>query len=255
MTIIGGREHSISTQFLTDERARGFVVSDVSETRYSGFLPDDQESHGMALRFIARGSRVLDIGCGTAEFARSLRDQLECDVVGIEPHEGRAALARSHGLTVVGGYLTSQVVASQMPVDVVLFLDVLEHVPDPVELLSLAAVGLKAGGLIIVSVPNVAHWTVRLKLLAGRFEYRPTGIMDATHLRWFTQKTIADVIRVAGLRIQYQEVSRGHWLPVYGNRLPWRHLPHGPRRKVIDWLCRYKPGLFGCQHFLVAVKD
>lgn len=243
-----------SVEFLTDDRARGFTAAEVAESRYSGTEADELESHGMACKFIPHGSRVLDVGCGTAEFALMLQSRLACDVVGVEPHEGRAARARSNGLNVVGGFLTPEVVAAQRAFDVVTFMDVLEHVPDPVELLSVAAGGLSSNGSVIVSVPNVAHWTVRLKLLSGRFDYQPTGIMDATHLRWFTQKTIGGVLNAAGLRIEYQDVSRGCWMPAYEHRFPWRHLNRERKRRSIDWLCRRIPGLFGCQLFVVAVK-
>ena len=67
-------------------------------------------------------------------------------------------------------------------------------------LLRIATRALVPGGAIVVSVPNVAHWTVRLDLLCGRFQYRETGIMDATHLRWFTRDGIALLLDAAGLR-------------------------------------------------------
>jgi methionine biosynthesis protein MetW len=244
-----------SNGLLTDNRTRGFTAVEMTDDRYAGFNPDELESHGMAHRFIPRGSRVLDVGCGTGEFACALRNSLNCDLLGIEPHEGRAARARQYNLRVITGFVTHEVLAAEKPFDVLTFMDVLEHVPDPVELLTTASASLKGGGLIVVSVPNVAHWTVRLKLLVGRFDYQSSGIMDATHLRWFTRKTIADVLRAAGLRIQHQDVSRGEWLPVYRERFPWSWLAVHQRRKVVNWLCRWNPSLFGCQHFLVAVKD
>jgi hypothetical protein len=134
-------------------------------------------------------------------------------------------------------------------------MDVLEHVADPVELLTLARSALRPGGRIIVSVPNVAHCTFRAKLLFGRFDYRPTGIMDATHLRWFTAKTIASVVSSAGFSIEKQDVARGNWMPVYRERAPWKWLSPKRRRSLINRLCRWRPGLFGCQHVLCAVMN
>jgi hypothetical protein len=132
------------------------------------------------------------------------------------------------------------------------FNDVLEHVIDPVELLLLAKSVLNEGGHVIISVPNVAHWTVRWQLLAGRFDYEPTGIMDATHLRWFTAKTIVAVLQTAGFEPVHQDVSRGSWLPIYSRRLPWKPLPFRVRAWLLDNLCRLWPGLFGCQHVIKA---
>ena len=240
---------------LTDDRACGFTSEEVKMSRYSSVLTDEMESHGMALRALSKAKRVLDVGCGTGEFACKVRDTIGCDVVGIEPHSERAATAGAQSLKVITGFLTHDIAMAESPYDAVTLLDVLEHTSDPVELLSIATIGLQSKGIIVISVPNVAHWTVRFKLLLGRFDYRPTGIMDATHLRWFTSVTISDVVQAAGLRVQQQEVSRGLWLQAYQERLFWRLLPRPLLRKVVDQLCLRFPGLFGCQHFLVAVKD
>ncbi len=239
---------------LTDERTRGFTAEAVSDARYEALADDEQESHGMALKTIGRGSRVLDVGCGTGQFASALRDRLGCDVLGIEPHETRANQARLLGLDVITGYLERNTLSGVEPFDVVTMIDVLEHVGDPVELLTIAAESLNPGGTVIISVPNVAHWTIRLKLLFGRFDYRPSGLMDATHLRWFTRKTIGNVVVAAKLNVRSQDVSRGHWLAFYQNRLPWRAVPPTRRRTLLNHLCTWLPGLFGCQHFVTAVK-
>jgi methionine biosynthesis protein MetW len=216
---------------------------------------DDLDAAGIVIKWITSASRVLDIGCADGTFAAELKQRLACHVVGVEPNPDRAAAAAQRGIDVHRGYFTSDLASSLDPFDIVLFMDVLEHVPDPVELLTLARSALRPGGRVIVSVPNVAHWTVRGKLLFGRFDYRPTGIMDATHLRWFTAKTIASVVSSAGFTIQQQDVSRGTWLPVYRERAPWKWLSPNLRRALLNRLCRWRPGLFGCQHVLCAAKD
>src|SRR5262245_42234591 len=70
--------------------------------------------------------------------------------------------------------------------DTIVLADVIEHLPDPAEMVSLLKQGLVPDGSIVASVPNVAHWFVRIDLLRGSFNYQEMGIMDATHLRWFT---------------------------------------------------------------------
>jgi methionine biosynthesis protein MetW len=215
---------------------------------------DDLDAAGIAIQWISPAARVLDVGCADGAFAAEVKQRLACQVVGVEPNPDRAGAAAERGIDVHRGYLTLDLVKSLDPFDVVLFMDVLEHVADPVELLTLARSALRPGGRIIVSVPNVAHWTVRAKLLFGRFDYRPTGIMDATHLRWFTAKTIAAVISSAGFTVQQQDVSRGMWMEAYQRRAPWKWLRPKRRRALINRLCRWRPGLFGCQHLLSAVR-
>ena len=82
-----------------------------------------------------------------------------------------------------------------------LFVDVLEHLKSPQPVLARFKSVLAPGGRIFVSLPNVAHFTMRLALLCGRFDYRPSGILDRTHLRFFTYKTGRRLIEDAGYRV------------------------------------------------------
>ena len=84
--------------------------------------------------------------------------------------------------------------------DAILFLDVLEHLRDPDGVLRAARDWLRPGGRVLCSLPNVAHWRVRLALARGRFDYTENGLMDATHLRWFTRRTARELLTRAGLR-------------------------------------------------------
>jgi len=235
-----------------DQCSRGFAASRVNADRYDYFVDDPFESHGIALQNMPRGGRLLDVGCGSGGFVSGARDRLGCHVVGIEPHAQRALDARNRGIEVYQSMLTPELLAQLGSFDVITFLDVLEHVPDPVSLLQLAKSALNKNGIVIVSVPNIAHWTVRLKLLFGKFEYEPTGIMDATHLRWFTKKTLAQVHDEAGLKIVNYDVSRGTWMPFYSTRPILRHLSKERRRKLINRLCMKMPTLFGAQHVCVS---
>jgi Methyltransferase domain len=134
---------------------------------------------------------------------------------------------------------------------VVLFADVLEHFTDPFEVLRLAQTFLRAGGRVVASVPNVAHWTMRLNLLRGRFDYRSVGIMDATHLRWFTVRSLQRLFIQAGYRILESKASAGLWMEEY--RLPpWRWLPPPVLTKLVHWAAQTWPALFGCQHVIRA---
>ena len=136
--------------------------------------------------------------------------------------------------------------------DCVMFLDVLEHVANPHEVLVDAGRLLKPGGVVIVSVPNVAHWSIRLGLLFGNFDYTEAGIMDATHLRWFTRKTATNMLHSAGFELRSYDVSAGTWLAVYGTAWPWKWIPYGARARMIRFCSALSPGLFGAQHIVSA---
>jgi 2-polyprenyl-3-methyl-5-hydroxy-6-metoxy-1,4-benzoquinol methylase len=86
--------------------------------------------------------------------------------------------------------------------DVLLFGDTLEHLPDPAAVLRRLATRLQPGGALVVSVPNVANWAMRLSLLAGRFRYTDRGILDRTHLRFYTRTTLVEMIESAGFRVR-----------------------------------------------------
>lgn len=231
-----------------DASAYGFLDEIPRPARYGVPSDDPAESNGIVLRLIPPAARVLDVGCGMGFTAQWIRDRLHAEVVGLEPNAQRAAAARSLGLPVHSECLTEELVGRLGQFDVVLFMDVLEHVPDPLALLRTAAKALKPGGCVIASIPNVAHWTVRAKLLLGRFDYQAQGIMDATHLRWFTASTIRRLFDKAGLRVDFRAASAGTYLAVY-SRPPLRWLGRGP----IRFLARRWPTMFGCQYVVRGV--
>lgn len=103
-----------------------------------------------------------------------------------------------------------------------------------------------------MSVPNVAHWTVRFDLLFGRFEYGDVGIRDATHLRWLTAKTIKNLLQQERFEVLACKQTAGVELQEYQKRLPWRWMPGRLRRLIIRALAVAMPLLFGCQHILKA---
>jgi hypothetical protein len=134
-----------------------------------------------------------------------------------------------------------------------MFSDVLEHLVSPNDMLKLAIGGLKPGGILLVSVPNVAHWSLRLNLLFGRFNYTETGLCDATHLRWFTQRGIEDLVKNQGLDILALRHTAGISLPVYLSRY-FRIIPPGVLRNSIRVLTKLFPRLFACQFVVKARK-
>lgn len=246
---------SSGPQTTPDALAEGLTSDAIDPLRYKDQQDDPHESTGILLRLLPEGARVLDVGCGTGSITKLVRDVRKCDVVGIEPDGQRAEAARKWGLNVIHGLLTPEQLPQLGTFDAVMFADVLEHLSDPAEMLRVAKLFLRPGGFVAASVPNVAHWTVRLRLLRGRFDYEATGIMDATHLRWFTRSTIVRLFESQGLSVRKVPApSPGTWMKVYHASMPWRLLRdtrimrNGHRRDaLVRTATRAMPALFGAQ--------
>jgi methionine biosynthesis protein MetW len=235
----------------SDQNGRGLLTGSPSPLRYGGQDLDPAESTAMIASMIPSGARVLDVGCGTGSVSRLIIDGCDCTVLGLEPDADRAAAASANGIEIVGAQLSEELISRLGLFDVVLFADVLEHLVNPFEELRLAQKFLRVGGAIVASLPNIAHWTVRLNLLRGRFDYQPVGIMDATHLRWFTRRSLDRLFTQAGYRIVETKASAGMWMEVYQSR-PWRWVPRRVLRKLLHGAAQAWPTLFGCQYVLRA---
>lgn len=149
--------------------------------------------------------RVLDVGCGAGATLQWLRQTGRCQVaVGIEMMESAASVARERVDQVFVGdanLLVESAFAAQS-FDLILCLDVLEHLIDPWFFIAKVQRLLKPGGLIVCSLPNVRHLRVVLPLLlAGRWRYEASGILDRTHLRFFTRESALELMSSDGLHV------------------------------------------------------
>jgi 2-polyprenyl-3-methyl-5-hydroxy-6-metoxy-1,4-benzoquinol methylase len=175
-----------------------FVHYPIKESRYS--------SHSLARQFIAGARDVLDVGCGRGAFAADLTKH-GSKVIGID------ILPDSHVDPALEAYHRADLDAEVLPrlmgkrFDRVLLMDVLEHLKSPERLLRECREILKEDGSVIVSLPNVANVSVRLMLLFGRFNYTDRGILDRTHLRFFTRRTARRLLADAGFRIVAEKVT------------------------------------------------
>src|SRR5689334_13119233 len=154
------------------------------------------------LSMIPAGSRVLETGCANGRFSNVLVEH-GCTVVGVELDSDAAQEAARFCESVIVGDLEDPEVQAQIPTgfDVLLFGDVLEHLVRPWEVLQQLRERLEPGGSVVISMPNVAHWDVRVGLLFGRFDYQYDGVMDATHLRFFTRRTLWEMLEQTGFRV------------------------------------------------------
>jgi 2-polyprenyl-3-methyl-5-hydroxy-6-metoxy-1,4-benzoquinol methylase len=158
------------------------------------------DSHILALGRVPARSRVLDLGAADGTVAAVL-GQMGCRVWGVEIDPSAAEAARSVCEKVVVEDLNELDFAACFEgerFDVVLMLDVLEHLTDPAAVLARVGAVLADGGWGVISLPNVTHASVRLSLLGGNFTYRDLGLLDRTHLRFFDRAGVDDLLRDAG---------------------------------------------------------
>ena len=164
-------------------------------------LSNPNNSHTLMVELVGGTKRVLDVGCATGYLARALGER-GCTVSGVEYDEEAAEEARPHLERLVVGDLETMDLAEAFGddrFDVIVFGDVLEHLRDPLRVLRSARGLLADRGSVVASIPNISHGSVRLALMAGRFDYQPLGLLDSTHVRFFTRASIEKLFREADL--------------------------------------------------------
>ncbi len=149
--------------------------------------------------------RVLDVGCATGEVGAYLKATTGATVDAVEMVPAMAEVARTKVDNVFTGTAEEFVEKSDpsLRYDAILLADVLEHTVDPWSLLAFFRSRLTPGGVIVISLPNIRHWSTIFNLLVlGNWPHRDRGIHDRTHLRFFTLKTARALIEGAGLKIR-----------------------------------------------------
>jgi 2-polyprenyl-3-methyl-5-hydroxy-6-metoxy-1,4-benzoquinol methylase len=144
----------------------------------------------------------LDVGCSTGYLAQVLVERGN-RVVGVEFDPVAATTAREWCEEVlVGDVETVNLPFATGTFDVILCADLVEHLRDPLAFLRRCQAVLRRGGRLVLSTPNIANWTVRMMLLAGRFQYTDRGILDRTHTHLFTRRTLLDCLDAAGYKVE-----------------------------------------------------
>ena len=155
--------------------------------------------HSFAIAMVGSGNRVLELGCSVGHVTEHLVARGN-EVVGVEIDAAAADEARRHAARVHVLDLDLLPVSSiePGPFDVVLLGDVIEHMRDPAPVLRDLAGVLAPDGRFVISVPHVGHIDVRLMLLQGRWDYQQDGLLDRTHLRWFTRESLRALLAEVG---------------------------------------------------------
>lgn len=209
----------------------------------AGYAPYNQDrfaAHERVLRLCGRPRAVVDVGGSSGYVSRRLA-AAGSRVVVLDRDEAAVADA-------IGAGVEAHVVdlgrddppLGDAEFDLMLCMDILEHLSDPASALRRLRRLLRPDGRLIASVPNGANWTLRLSLLAGRWEYRERGLLDRTHLRNFTRSTFHRLMTDAGFVIVDTDVT----CPV--------PMKIGRAQAVAYHIARRLPGLLAYQHIVVA---
>jgi 2-polyprenyl-3-methyl-5-hydroxy-6-metoxy-1,4-benzoquinol methylase len=160
--------------------------------------------HLLASAVLARakaGAIVLEGGVSSGYFAQVLTSAgMVVDGLELDPDAAQRA-RRVCRRVWVGDLQTVDADALDGPYDVLLFGDTLEHITDPVAVLRRLRSQLRDDGALVVSIPNFENWAVRLQVLVGRFRYTDRGILDRTHLRFYTEQSVVELFRDAGFEV------------------------------------------------------
>ncbi|MBP7693533.1 MAG: class I SAM-dependent methyltransferase [Anaerolineales bacterium] len=195
---------------------------------YTINLDDPNQSWTRLIQWTGERQRVLDVGCGRGQMGRILNETYHCRVSGLEINPAYAQECQGYEQLWVGSAEDEGLLASLPgPFDVIICGDVLEHLRQPEVPLQAFHRLLAPAGRLLISVPNVAHLRLRLMHLRGRWDYTPEGLMDRTHLRWFTLATLRALVAGCGWREAELDFTLGPNLARWWRRarLPKRWLP------------------------------
>lgn len=148
-------------------------------------------------------ARILDIGCAAGALGAALKAQASREVWGVELDPGVAERARARlDHVLVGDAIEVGATLGAESFDAVIMADALEHIADTGAALAMVRRVMKPDAKLILSLPNVRHWSVLQMLLAGDWRYADAGIMDRTHLRFFTLRIAARTLKEAGFTVE-----------------------------------------------------
>lgn len=201
-------------------------------------LSNTNSTHTKIVNLVGKDKRVIEFGCSSGFMSEVLRNEFNCEVVGIEINNDDAKKAESYCQKVILGNIEQFEWCEKLSgdsFDVAIFADVLEHLKDPKTVLKRTKDFLKKDGYILVSVPNIANVSIRLELLLGGFAYEELGILDNSHRKYFTLKSLINLIEDSSFYVDFVDFV-GKDLPVSIIKDTLKLLDLVPTEKTIDYL-------------------
>ena len=175
--------------------------------------PNGTDSLAKLAKMVQPNSTILELGPATGYFTRYLTETLNCTVDCVEYSADMAEHARPMARMMWVGDLDQLELGEQIApatYDFVIAADVLEHLRNPWRVMEMCRPLLKPDGRFLISIPNVGHAALIAELISGRFEYRDEGLLDRTHLRLFTRKSVLEMLQRCGYRPR--SVGRVEWM-------------------------------------------
>ena len=160
--------------------------------------PFKHSSHDKIIKLVPHNARVLDVGCASGYLASFLKLK-NCHVTGVDNNPEYILEAKNYCDSVILLDITKEDLEGIY--DVIILGDLIEHTPNPELVLLKLRKNLPKWGVIIVSVPNIANVYARTKIILGNFDYEDKGIFDKTHLRFFTIKTLKNLLKNTGYKV------------------------------------------------------
>lgn len=158
-------------------------------------------SQSIIARNVEDNSFILDVGCGSGALGKLLKEKKKCKVHGIDIDNEALKIAGNYydkveniSVCDITSKQYSKFINNNFKYDYIIFADLLEHILDPGQLLYDFSKKLKKNGKILVSIPNIAHWDIIFGLLNNQFNYNKTGLLDTTHVRFYTYSSFLDLI-------------------------------------------------------------
>ena len=168
---------------------------------------NDRNSLSILVNRVKKNSIILEFGPANGRMTKYMKEQLNCKIYAVEIDEKSAQDASIYTEKILVDSIENnnwQKEFKNMKFDYIIFADVLEHLYYPEKVLEDVKDFLKENGSILISIPNIAHSSIIINLLKNEFNYSPTGLLDDTHIRFFTKKTFDKLIERRGLHINYE---------------------------------------------------
>ena len=206
------------------------------------------------LGWIPNDKTVLELGCATGYMGDFLHRNKRCNVTGIDSDLSAINKFKGSYKALIQGDLDDPTIFNPLngqKFDIVLAAAVVEHVKSPSNLLRQIKCFMQSSSMLIVSLPNIAHWSIRLQLLGGQFSYNKYGILDDSHLRFFTYFSAQETILEQGFIIDQVSIDPDAGLPII-NGIVRRF---GGGWYLLNKLYNIWPNLFAYQVLIRACLD
>ena len=159
----------------------------------------------------AKSKNILDVGCGKGWLGAKIKQTRPCKITGIEYTDVGEYANLAYDKIYISDIKDVIPDLKEESFDCVILGDVLEHLINPWDILKKLKPLVSANGVFLISIPNIQHYTVLLNLIRGKFEYQKEGILDKTHLRFFTLQSFTETLNTLGLtsNIVRRNISSG----------------------------------------------